>query len=87
MKIYKWIILISILCLFGCTDSDNAYKVLHSQGYTNIEITGYCFFGCGKDDTKSTGFVATAPNGDIVEGVVCQGLFTKGATVRITDIK
>jgi hypothetical protein len=81
--------LIMLVCLFlllfivGCTDSDNATRVLRSQGYTNIKITGYCLFGCSKDDGVHTGFKAKAPNGEMIEGVVCQGLLLKGATVRI----
>lgn len=67
----------------GCTDADNAQRVLTAQGYTDIELTGYSFFGCGQDDFKRTGFRARAPGGQPVEGVVCQGLIFKGATVRM----
>ena len=81
--------LIIILAIFisplvvGCTDSGNAHRVLSAQGYTNIKITGYSLFGCSKDEKKHTGFTAVAPNGQRVEGVVCEGLFFKGATIRI----
>jgi hypothetical protein len=80
----KFIFICVVLAMIvGCTDSDNAVRVLKAQGYTNIKTTGYCFFGCSKDDTVATGFEATAPNGQKVEGVVCQGLMFKGATIRL----
>ena len=80
-KIIVFIFIIS-LAFFGCTDSKNAVSVLSSQGYTDIEITGYSLFGCSEDDVVRTGFNAKAPNGQRVEGVVCQGFLVKGATVR-----
>lgn len=67
--------------LTGCTSGDKAREVLAAQGFTEIEITGYDVFGCSEDDTFHTGFKATAPNGNRVEGVVCSGIL-KGATVR-----
>ena len=69
------------LCMGGCTDAPEAQKVLKSQGYTQVQTTGYQFFGCGKDDGWHTGFTAVSQNGTRVEGVVCSG-FLKGATVR-----
>lgn len=74
-------LMVLALCLSGCTDAPKATNLLQSQGYTKIEMTGYSFFGCGKNDYWRTGFVATAPNGSRVEGVVCEGIF-KGQTVR-----
>lgn len=67
--------------LAGCSDDDTARRALEAHGYTNIEITGYKMFGCGKDDTYRTGFRAVSQAGTVVEGVVCSDLF-KGATVR-----
>ena len=71
-----------IAALSACSDSDTARRALAQQGYTDIEITGYRPWGCGQDDTFSTGFVATSMAGHRVEGVVCSALFTKGATIR-----
>lgn len=74
-----------VVAMTGCTDADGARSVLLDQGYSNIEITGYEFFGCGEDDTYQTGFEATAPSGRRVVGIVCKGLLFKGSTIRISD--
>jgi len=86
MKILKTtalmaIALIALLCATGCTRTDQAITVLKNEGYTDIKITGYEFFMCGKGDTFSTGFTAKNRNGKIVSGAVCSGLL-KGATIR-----
>lgn len=83
-KMYRLIIVLAvIICMVSaCTDSQKATSVLKKQGYTNIKITGYKFLACGKGDIYHTGFAATAPNGELLEGVVCAGLF-KSSTVRI----
>lgn len=65
----------------GCSRPEHSTEILRQQGYTNINILGYAFFGCGKDDTFHDEFTATAPNGVRVHGVVCSDYF-KGATVR-----
>lgn len=57
------------------------FRALRRQGYENITITGYDFFGCGKGDTFHTGFVAYK-DGNRIEGVVCSSLFTKASTIR-----
>lgn len=69
----------------GCSDGGTAERVAAAQGYKNVHATGYRMFGCGKDDTYSTGFEATGPNGERVTGVVCSqaGLFGKTNTVRV----
>lgn len=59
-----------------------AKEILASQGYSNIVMTGYSFFGCSEDDTFANGFTATAPSGATVTGVVCSGIL-KGSTVRL----
>jgi len=66
----------------ACTRPDNARQILEQQGYTDIEITGWRPFMAGKDDSVSTGFEATAPNGQRVSGAVTGGLIFKGSTVR-----
>jgi hypothetical protein len=74
-----------LILLTACSDGDAAMHALRGAGYTNVEITGFKFFGCGKDDTFTTGFDAKGPTGEHVSGVVCSGfgLFSKGATIRI----
>ena len=42
--------LVLSVSLVGCTYADNATKVLSSSGFTNIEITGYNWFGCSVND-------------------------------------
>lgn len=76
-------IIIATLCILiaSCTNPEKAVEVLQKQGYTNIEITGYEFGACSKDDLFHTGFVALAPSGYVVSGVVCSGLM-KGSTIR-----
>lgn len=73
--------LIFCLLLAACDDPQSTTEVLYEMGYTNIQTTGYTFFGCGEDDNFHTGFTATSPTGHRVKGVVCGG-FLKGSTVR-----
>ena len=56
-------------------------KVLESQGYTDVEITGYSWTGCSKDDSFASNFTAKGANGQSVEGSLCSDWF-KGITVR-----
>lgn len=81
----KKLLLISVLAitalLSGCTNTSKAEEVLMKNGYTNIKMTGYSFFGCSDSDSFSDGFEAKSPNGSNVVGVVCSGMF-KGATIR-----
>lgn len=79
MKNVLMLILIGLLS--ACTAPETATRVLESNGYKNISITGYSWFSCGEDDTFSTGFEAVGPTGNSVKGTVCSGLF-KGATLR-----
>lgn len=67
--------------LTGCSSDNDARRALEGAGYTNIQTTGYSFFGCGKEDSFRTGFTAVGPSGVAVSGVVCSGWF-KGATIR-----
>lgn len=75
-------LLLLALLAASCTDKDGATQALEAAGYKAIQITGYRFFGCGKDDTYQTGFRAIGLNGKPVEGVVCAGMFMKGSTIR-----
>lgn len=82
MKTHILIAVALIAALSGCTDSASATKALQVAGYSNIKITGYDWFACGRDDSYSTGFTAISPSGIEVDGAVCQGLFFKGSTIR-----
>ncbi len=76
------IVIAAVIGLSGCTDADNATRILDDNGYTNIQITGYNWFGCSEDDFQHTGFTATGPTGKTISGTVCSGIFFKNSTVR-----
>lgn len=78
----KFAIIALMLGLTACSDAPTAERILRQSGYKDIKTTGHYMFGCGRDDTYSTGFVAIAPNGEKVRGVVCSGIL-KGGTVRL----
>jgi hypothetical protein len=70
--------------LAGCTNQKDAVNALQDVGFTNIQVTGYHWFACSKDDFYHTGFVAQNPQGREVNGTVCSGLLFKNATVRFS---
>ena len=78
----KLIFALVVALVAGCTAPKKATRLLESQGYTDVEITGYKFWGCSEDDRFHTGFRAKGVTGREVSGVVCSGLIFKGATVR-----
>lgn len=65
----------------SCTQPDKATRVLNLDGFTDVQITGYKYFSCGKGDSYHTGFIAKK-NGMWVEGTVCAGWLFKGNTIR-----
>lgn len=69
------------LVLSACTDPEKATKILTEQGFNNIYIVGYDFWGCSKDDFYRTGFTAEK-DGNQIKGVVCSGILFKGSTLR-----
>lgn len=73
--------ILSVLFLAACTDTDGAKRALEAQGFKDIQITGFQYFGCDQRDAFRTGFKATNVNGIPTIGVVCSG-WLKGATVR-----
>lgn len=75
-------LLVIVAGLAACTQPNNAQSLLESQGYTDVRITGYNWFGCSDDDTYHTGFEAKSPTGKPISGTVCAGLIFKGATIR-----
>lgn len=66
----------------GCTNQKDATRILQENGYTNIEMTGYRWFLCGRDDWYHTGFRATHYAQQPITGAVCSGLLFKGSTIR-----
>ena len=70
------------LTMTSCTDEEGARRALEAVGYTHIQITGYSFFTCSKDDFQHTGFTARGVNGAPVSGAVCSGLLFKNHTIR-----
>ena len=62
-------------------DPKSASRALEAQGMKEVNIEGYSFFGCGRDDEFASNFSATGANGVKITGTVCQGWF-KGTTVR-----
>lgn len=72
----------ALFCLTACDDAALAKKTLDSAGFSDISITGWEPFACGKDDMLETGFIAKNPNGKTVTGVVCCGFLFKACTIR-----
>ena len=78
---FRTLLASAVLCLSlaACTSQD-ARRTVEDLGMTDVQLTGYRWFGCSEDDLYHTGFLAK--RGDrVVSGVVCQGIL-KGATVR-----
>ena len=75
------VLMFAALLLAGCTQPDDAHRILKGMGFTQIAIGGYDFFACGQDDFFSTEFTARNAQGQFVSGTVCSGWF-KGSTVR-----
>lgn len=75
--------LLALCMLSACTSHTDARRALEGAGYTNIELGGYAFFACSRDDTLATSFKATGPTGVRVSGAVCSNLLIKGATIRL----
>ena len=79
------VIVLLVVCVFVdaklFTDAPGATRVLQSQGYTDIKITGHAWFQCDEKDKFETAFTAKSPAGVQVSGAVCPGWF-KGNTVR-----
>lgn len=76
-------LIVAVMCamMAGCAAPDMSKETLVKAGFRDIQIDGYAWMGCGKDDTFSTKFTATNALGMRVSGVVCCGTW-KGCTVR-----
>lgn len=59
---------------FGYADPVGSTKLLEEEGYTEIQITGRQYFGCGNNLYRTT-FIAKNSRGIKVHGLVCNGLF------------
>lgn len=59
------------LMLSGCSNQPKAEKALLQAGYTEIKLGGFKWFGCNYGEVTANSFTAKAPNGNIVQGVVC----------------
>lgn len=76
------LVVVAALMIQGCTKPEKTTRLLQSQGFTDIQITGYRMFICSQQDTVSTGFKAKSINNENVSGSVCGGLILKGLTIR-----
>jgi hypothetical protein len=63
------------------TTPERSRNTLEAQGFTDIQVGGYQWGACGRDDYYSTKFTAANPQGRRVSGVVCCGNY-KGCTIR-----
>lgn len=86
MKIKIAAIILCILLVSCTANEDSTIRILENEGYTNISLTGYDWFGCGKEDISSVKFTAEKYNpytkeSNTVTGTVCKGVL-KGYTIR-----
>ena len=81
-----FILVLILICviLWVCTNTnkEEARQALQANSFRSIQLQGYKWFACAKDDWSHTGFTAINVNGQIVEGVVCCGLLFKNCTIR-----
>lgn len=71
-----------LLALTSCTDENATRRTLEASGYSEVRIRPKVTTGCGEHDLYWTGFEASNPRGQRVQGTVCCGAFVKGCTVR-----
>ena len=79
-----WLLLLILFFAVSCTSSNDFAKgksQLETQGYTDIEKTGYNAFCCSEEDTYSTGFKCKDKSGKVVKGCFCSSI-GKGITIR-----
>jgi hypothetical protein len=65
----------------GCRAGGEGVEALKAQGMTDIVLGDRAWWGCGRDDSFNSEFVATNAQGKRVSGAVCCG-WLKGCTVR-----
>ena len=80
--------LVGLLALAACSDPNGAREAAEAYGLRDVQIGGYAWIGCARDDDQHTKFTATNANGQRVEGVVCGNWspFGKYSTVRIRRV-
>lgn len=71
-----------VLTMLDGGEDQNTVKVLEANGFNQVVLKGYDFFGCPKDDIYRTMFEAKNAQGRTVTGTVCKGWFT-GAYIRL----
>lgn len=82
MKGFKLaLIAAAVFLTAACTDNPTAKRAAEAVGLTQVQTTGWRWFGCSEDDMFHTGFSAVNAQGRTVTGVVCNG-WLKSATVR-----
>jgi hypothetical protein len=74
----RWLIVAALT--LGCTSDEAARRALEASGFTDVQLTGFEWFGCGTEDFHN-GFIAKNPRGQRVSGIVCCG-WVKNCTVR-----
>ena len=67
--------------LLACTNDDASKEALQKAGFTEVRTEGYAWTGCGEGDDYATKFRAKNPQGVVVTGVVCCGMW-KSCTIR-----
>lgn len=70
--------LISLMLVFSGffnVSEAKAKRVLASNGFTDIKLTGHSFFGCSKDQPFSETFEAKDVRGYPASGVLCETWF------------
>lgn len=79
----KKLLILLPLCLLltSCDGSSSSIQILQSQGYQNVEITGFNLLACSQDDMFRYNFTASTPEGKNVRGVICSAPL-KGYTLR-----
>jgi hypothetical protein len=80
---WKAAALAACIAVAGCagTNPQAAIEMVEDAGYTDVQITGFDYWGCGTglenayvgNRIEMTGFTATAPTGRRVTGTVCKG--------------
>ena len=66
-------------------DRPELVPFLEKQGYSQVKITGYAYFGCSKESYYKNKFTAVNSQGNPVEGVVCEELVSGAKVIKITN--
>ena len=80
MRFLTTILLLAILT--SCSKKSDVEKYAEKEDWDSYQVTGFCWFGCSKDDFYQTSFTAIK-NGKEFEGCTCSGFFFKNTTLRL----